>query len=310
VKPAILAMMLALAPAQPASKPEVKPATPAKATTSAPVPAKAPSTVVEFEVAAIEQELARGVSQLRLPDSPAPYLATVQLVRASLFGLDGSYGGVITDLVEEQAAAAVEVRVGDAKRDQGGMFGADGPQLRFIVSLEPSSALTRHKLWLALDQAFRAATATYSQKQAILARLAGDPPPPDMGPKPDPVPRQPVATPSNAGFDREGAARAGEVAERAVRGSSQRRQRGRADPGATHAPDDGHVGGGWCCTSSATGRCWWWWRTCGRPTGCTSTRARRSTCRRCRARMMICASAGSSWSTGCSASSRSRRRRR
>ncbi len=204
MKPAILAMMLALAPVQPASKPEVKPATPVKTATAAVVPSKAPNTVVEFEVAAIEQELARGVSQLRLPDSPAPYLATVQLVRASLFGLDGSYGGVITDLVEEQAAAAVEVRVGDPKRDQGGMFGADGPQLRFIVSLEPSSALTRHKLWLALDQAFRAATATYSQKQAILARLAGDPPPPDMGPKPDPVPRQPVATPSNAGFDREG----------------------------------------------------------------------------------------------------------
>jgi hypothetical protein len=83
------------------------------------------------------------------------------------------------------------------------MFGADGPQLRFIVSLEPSQALTRHKLWLALDQAFRAATATFSQKQAILARLAGDPPPPDMGPKPDPVPRQSITTPSNAGFDRE-----------------------------------------------------------------------------------------------------------
>jgi TldD protein len=199
VKPAMLAVVLALAPAQPAGKGEAK--TAAAASTAAAV--KQPVTALDVEVAAIEQELARGISGLRLPDSPAPYLAQVQLVRASLFGLDASYGGVITDLVEEQAAAAVEVRVGDAKRDQGGMFGADGPQLRFIVSLEPSQALTRHKLWLALDQAFRAATATFSQKQAILARLAGDPPPPDMGPKPDPVPRQSITTPSNAGFDRE-----------------------------------------------------------------------------------------------------------
>ena len=197
MKPAMLAVVLALAPAQPAGKGE------AKTAASAAAPVKQPVTALDVEVAAIEQELARGISGLRLPDSPAPYLAQVQLVRASLFGLDASYGGVITDLVEEQAAAAVEVRVGDPKRDQGGMFGADGPQLRFIVSLEPSQALTRHKLWLALDQAFRAATATFSQKQSILARLAGDPPPPDMGPKPDPVPRQQVATPSNAGFDRE-----------------------------------------------------------------------------------------------------------
>lgn len=193
MKPVMMAVLLALAPAQPGpGKVEAK------------AEARAPVTALDVEVAAIEQELARGVAGLRLPDSPAPYLAQVQLVRASLLGLDGSYGGVITDVVEEQAVAAVEVRVGDAKRDQSGTFGSDGPQLRFIVSLEPSPALTRHKLWLALDQAFRAATATYSQKLAILARLAGDPPPPDLGAKPEPTPRQPVGTPSNASFDREG----------------------------------------------------------------------------------------------------------
>jgi hypothetical protein len=83
-------------------------------------------------VAALEQELARGVAGLRLPDSPAPYHAQVQVVRATVLSLDGSYGGIITDVVEEQAVAAVDVRVGSAARDQSGTFGSDGPMLRYV----------------------------------------------------------------------------------------------------------------------------------------------------------------------------------
>ena len=159
---------------------------------------------LDLEVAALEQELVRGVAGLRLPDSPAPYYAQVQLVRATVLSIDGSYGGIITDVVEEQAAAAVDVRVGSAARDQSGTFGSDGPMLRYVISIEPSPELSRNKLWLALDQAFRGATATFSQKQAILARLAGEPPPPDLGPKPEPMPRQAAPTGELTALDREG----------------------------------------------------------------------------------------------------------
>lgn len=180
----------------------------------APAPAKVEATAsksevvavqgpVELEIAAIEQELARALAGLRLPDAPAPYLAQVQLIRATVLSLDGSYGGIITDVLEDQAAASAEVRVGSAARDQSGTFGSDGPQLRFNVALEPSAGLSRRKLWLALDQAFRAATATYAQKQAILARLAGEPPPPDLAPAPDPLPRQPAPKVAPGELDRE-----------------------------------------------------------------------------------------------------------
>lgn len=189
--------MLALAVlAAPAAKaPEARPAR-----TEAPRPA----TAEDFEVEATLQELTRSLAGLRLPDAPAPYHAQVQVIRATVLSLDGSYGGVITDVLEDQAAAAVEVRVGSAARDQSGTFGADGPQLRFNISLEPSAVLTRHKLWLALDQAFRAATATFAQKIAILASLAGDPPPADLGPPPDPIPRQTSPGGPAASIDRAG----------------------------------------------------------------------------------------------------------
>lgn len=197
MKALLVVMLAAAAPAK-----SVKAEVPAKSVKSEAKPlGKRP---LDLEVAAIEQELARGVGGLRLAEAPAPYLATVRMIRATVLSLDGSYGGIITDVVEDQAVANIEVRVGSAARDQSGTFGNDGPRLRYIISLEPAPTLSRHKLWLALDQDFRDATALFSQKQAILNRLAGEPPPPDLGPKPEPMPRQAAPEESTSQLDREG----------------------------------------------------------------------------------------------------------
>ncbi len=52
----------------------------------------------DAEVRALQDELARGMQSLRLPDNPDPYYAEIRLVRARMHTLDGSYGGIITDL--------------------------------------------------------------------------------------------------------------------------------------------------------------------------------------------------------------------
>jgi len=169
----------------------IGPATPPATTTNAAPAANAttattaaPADSVTDEIAAIEAEIARGLGELRLADAPAPYFATVRLVRARLLSLDGSYGGVITDVQERQAVGSVEVRVGTPERDNGGIFGQDGAQGRFLLPLDATPTVTRKKLWLAMDQAYRAATATYAQKQAVLARLAGERKVADFGPAP------------------------------------------------------------------------------------------------------------------------------
>ncbi|MGB1013293.1 MAG: metallopeptidase TldD-related protein [Nannocystaceae bacterium] len=157
------------------------------------------------EVAAIEQELVRGIAKLRLDDSPTPFLAVARVMRWELISLDGSYGGLITDVHEKQAVGTVEVRVGTAKRDQSSMFGQDGAQMRFALPLKPNAAFTRQRMWLAMDQAFRSATGTYAQKQAILGRLAGDPPPPDLSPRTGTIPRdQDLQAPHPLGANRDG----------------------------------------------------------------------------------------------------------
>jgi hypothetical protein len=148
-----------------------------------------PSSPPGTEPGTVREELARGLEELRLENSAAPYHAEVRIVRADLLALTGRYGGVITDIFERQAAGTVEVRVGSSDRDDSGYFGADTGLARFEVPLQAAPNLLRKKVWLAMDAAFRGATKAYAQKQSILDRLAGDPPPPDLGPPPAAVER-------------------------------------------------------------------------------------------------------------------------
>lgn len=135
------------------------------------------------EIKAIRAELERGLAGLRLPEAPRPYRAEVRTVRAELLSIDGSYGGLITDLLERQSIGMVDVRVGSRERDNSNFFGGDGGIARLDVSEELSPDLTRKRVWLGLDRAFRGATQAYAAKKVALQRLAAeDLPPDDAGP--------------------------------------------------------------------------------------------------------------------------------
>jgi predicted Zn-dependent protease len=154
------------------------------------------------EIDAIRAELQRGVNKLRLPDAATPYRAEARMVRADLVSLDGSYGGIITNVMERQAIGTVDMRVGSPARDNGNFFGSESGIARFEVPIEPAPAFVRKKVWLGLDQAFRGATQSFAQKQVVLERLAGDEPPPDFTPAAGPVTR--LAALSKEPIDREG----------------------------------------------------------------------------------------------------------
>lgn len=149
-------------------------------TTTAPAvvaPAVAPATpaaapVLDPETAALRDELTRGLAGLRVEGSPAPYRAEVRTVRAQLLSLDGSYGGVIVNLLDRQSAGAVEVRVGSIARDNTNFFGAESGVAQLEVALDAAPRFAAKKLWLALDNAFRGATKAWSTKQVVLERMA------------------------------------------------------------------------------------------------------------------------------------------
>ncbi len=172
-------------------------------TTAAP-PDRGEVEVVREEAQAIHEELKRGIHKLRVESSPAPYYAEARVVRADLLGLDGSYGGIITDVVERQTAATVDVRIGGEALDNSNFFGGDGGGIRFSVSLQPDATYSRRRTWLAMDSAFRSATRTLSQKKAVLDRLATTLQIPDFSPGAKQGPRLEGGASEVTVFDRAG----------------------------------------------------------------------------------------------------------
>jgi predicted Zn-dependent protease len=178
-------------------------ATPAPAKAPAPEGAKDATREAE-EVRAVSAELTRALAGLRLNDAPAPYRAEARWVRADLLSLDGSYGGVITNVFERQTTGFVELRVGTPERDNTNFFTDESGTGRFTVSLDPAPGFLRKQLWLALDQAFRGATLAFAQKRTTLERLQAKEVPHDLS-----AAAPPLDAPSRFGppsFDREGLA--------------------------------------------------------------------------------------------------------
>jgi TldD protein len=200
------------APSKP-TDPKTKPGKPTDAKPASPEAAAEPKasasvelpTVQQAEITAVQEELARGLAGLRLPQAPAPYRAEARWVRAELLSLDGSYGGVITNVSQTQTAGVLEIHVGSAQRDDSNFIGSDAGITRFQVPVEPAPEFLRKQLWLALDRAFRGATLAYSQKQVALEQLSTEITIADLGPaapaarhvtwtEPTPIDRDGLAT--------------------------------------------------------------------------------------------------------------------
>ncbi len=147
-----------------------------------PVGAEALAHARRAERVAVQQELARALAGLRLPGAPTPYRAEARWVRAELLSLDGSYGGVITDVMQTQTAGVAELRVGSIQRDDSNFLGTDAGITRFDVPVDLAPEFLRKQIWLALDRAFRGATLAFSQKQVALAQLSTETTLADLGP--------------------------------------------------------------------------------------------------------------------------------
>ena len=147
--------------------------------------ARAKAQRSESELEALRAELRRGVENLRVEGQAKPYEAELRMVRVRTLTVDASYGGILTDLQEDQGFATVELRVGSSEQDNGNFYGANlAPS--FVLPLQPNATLARKGLWLAMDAAYRAASSSYVAKEAARARLASGPETLDRGAAPPP----------------------------------------------------------------------------------------------------------------------------
>lgn len=131
-------------------------------------PARATEPAASPLMAALQAELARAPA-LRLPDAPAPYLVSYEVLDGEVATAEALFGALSATDDGPYRMLRVDVRVGDYALDSGnfeGNFGdRSGTRMRLLPDEDEVLAL-RRELWLATDEAYKGATEQLSSKLA------------------------------------------------------------------------------------------------------------------------------------------------
>jgi predicted Zn-dependent protease len=117
-------------------------------------------------------EMDRSMSQLRLKDFEKPFFIQYRIEDVDDFETKAEFGASEGGQHTHERIARITVHVGDYKTDSSGGRG-DGI-LQFSALGDDPIAI-RSALWAATDQAYKAALAAYSQKQAALKQVQTPP---------------------------------------------------------------------------------------------------------------------------------------
>ena len=145
-------------------RPPAPPTRPARRPTPAPTPV----------LAAMTAELARSGERLRLERYDAPYFIAYQVKDVARHEIAGRYGAIYEDAARRDRNLFVDVRVGSydldssAADDQTIVLGGDGPSwvAPRDAPLEGDAAALRNALWLATDERYKEALASFFKKKS------------------------------------------------------------------------------------------------------------------------------------------------
>src|SRR6267154_1713156 len=155
-------------------------------------------------LAAMQDELDRSRQRLELKipgtDKPAhPYYIQYRVLDLDVHTIVAEFGALISSTSGRNRIMSVDVRVGDYNLDSSnfitdegfsGFLGSTG-----TVGIDRDYDSLRQDLWLATDQAFKAAVENFSKKQAFMSRLAKAPSIPDFSAAPQFVNVEPLRDP-------------------------------------------------------------------------------------------------------------------
>ncbi len=143
----------------------------------------------DHTLAAMQDELDRARTRLELTipgtNQPArPYYIQYRVLDLEVRTIVAEFGALVSSTRGRNRIMSVDVRVGDDNLDSSnfitdegfsGFLGSTG-----TVGIDRDYDSLRQDLWLASDQAFKAAVENYSKKQAFMSRLARAPSIPDF----------------------------------------------------------------------------------------------------------------------------------
>jgi TldD protein len=130
---------------------------------------------------ALREEMDRSKDHLKLENVGAPYYIEYRVTELDQFDASAVFGALRNQQHVHGRLLRVVVRVGDYKQDS--FFGAGEGTIDLIPSDDDLYAI-RHRIWLATDRAYKAATEALSAKQAALKQLKVDEPVDDFAKAP------------------------------------------------------------------------------------------------------------------------------
>ena len=125
---------------------------------------------------ALLTELDRSKAQLKMDHVQGPYYVEYRVNEVDDFGAEAAFGALRENQHVHVRVLRVVVRVGDYKQDS--YFGR-GQGESSILPLDNDPIALRHQIWLATDEAYKAAGQALAEKQAAMKQFSVDPNPVD-----------------------------------------------------------------------------------------------------------------------------------
>jgi TldD protein len=146
---------------------------------------------------ALREEMDRSKAKLKMENVAAPYYIEYRVTEIDQYEANAVFGALRSQQHNHARLLRVVVRVGDYKQDS---FYGTGEGAVDLVSSDDDVFAIRHRIWLATDRAYKAASEALSTKQAALKQLKVDEPVDDFA-KATPVEAiEPLAHFSSADF--------------------------------------------------------------------------------------------------------------
>jgi len=125
---------------------------------------------------ALLTELDRSKAQLKMDQVQAPYYVEYRVNEVEDIGAEAAFGALRENQHIHVRVLRVVVRIGDYKQDS--YFGR-GQGESSILPLDNDPIALRHQIWLATDDAYKAAGQALAEKQAAMKQFSADPNPVD-----------------------------------------------------------------------------------------------------------------------------------